>query len=58
MPTFDQYVAKHGEFGAQALIEQIELVSGIRANVEAPLPLDMRWSTAMQQSFPQQRLTA
>ena len=49
MPNFDQYVAKHGEYGAQALVEQVERVSGIRVSVEAPLPLEVRWEIAMQQ---------
>ena len=58
MLDFDQYVEKHGEYGAQALIEQIERTNGIRANAEAPLPLEVRWNTIMMTPLPQQQRLA
>jgi len=38
---FDAFVAKHGEVGAQALVENWEQYRGIRHT--APLPLEHRW---------------
>ena len=58
MLNFDQYVAKHGEYGAQAIIEQIERVSGIRNNIETPLPLEVRWHIVMDKPLPQQQRLA
>jgi hypothetical protein len=48
MPDFETYVARHGEFGVQAIIENIERKEGIRhADV---LPLEQRWNTLMQKT--------
>lgn len=59
MINFDKYVARHGEFGVQAIIERIERYEGIRASIDAPLPLEERWN-ALMRSPPaqQQRLAA
>jgi hypothetical protein len=46
MLDFDSYVARHGEFGVQAIVETIERKEGIRyAEV---LPLEERWNVLMQ----------
>lgn len=58
MLNFETYVARHGEFGAQALVEQIERTAGIRINIEAPLPLEVRWNIVMQKPLPQQQRIA
>ena len=45
MLDFDTYVARHGEFGVQAIVETIERKEGIRyAEV---LPLEQRWNALM-----------
>lgn len=41
MLHFDQFVARHGEIVAQALVENLERFEGIRSN--AALPLQQRW---------------
>ena len=59
MLDFNQYIARHGEYGVQALVEQIERTAGIHSNVEAPLPLETRWNAVMLAPVPtQQRLAA
>ncbi len=58
MLDFETYVARHGEFGVQALVEQIERTSGIHVNIEAPLPLEVRWNVVMQNPMPQQQRIA
>ena len=45
MPNFETYVMRHGEYGAQALVEQIERYEGIRARIA--LPLEERWNALM-----------
>ncbi len=56
MLDFDTYVARHGEFGVQAIVETIERKEGIRyAEV---LPLEERWNVLMQDFSFQQRLVA
>ena len=52
MPNFDTYVSRHGEFGAQALIERIERYEGIRASIV--LSLEERWNSLMNVSPVQQ----
>jgi len=52
MPNFDKYVSRHGEYGAQALIELIERYEGIRASIA--LPLEDRWNALMQDAPVQQ----
>lgn len=46
MPDFDKYVARHGEFGVQALIERLERYEGIRARIG--ISLEERWNALMQ----------
>ncbi len=58
MLNFETYVMRHGEYGAQALVEQIERISDIRLNKEAPLPLEVRWHIVMQKPLPQQQSMA
>lgn len=47
MLDFDKYVARHGEFGVQALIERIERYEGIRASIG--ISLEERWNALMQE---------
>jgi hypothetical protein len=53
MLDFDRYVARHGEFSVQAIIETIERKEGIR-HAEL-LPLEQRWNALMQDSSSGQR---
>lgn len=48
MPSFYEYMMRHGEFGVQAIVELIERNEGIRRN--SPLPLEDRWNAVMQPS--------
>ena len=41
MLDFEKYVARHGEFGVQAIIERWERYEGIRSS--AGVPLEDRW---------------
>jgi hypothetical protein len=41
MLQFEQFVAKHGEVVAQAILENLERYEGIRSNTAAPLK--QRW---------------
>jgi len=45
MPNFETYVARHGEFGVQAIIERLERYEGIRSN--AIISLEDRWHALM-----------
>jgi hypothetical protein len=56
MPNFEQYVARHGEFGVQAIIERLERYEGIHSRIGTPL--EERWASLMQADAPQQRLAA
>ena len=58
MLDFDTYVARHGEFGVQALIERLERYEGIRTSAELALSLEERWNAVMQLPTPQQRFAA
>ena len=58
MYEFEKYVARHGEHGTQAIIEQMERTAGIRNNIEAPLPLEVRWHIVMDKPLPQQQRLA
>ena len=55
MPSFESFVARHGEAFAQNLIENIERFSGIR--VRLGQPLEERWMMAME-CEPQDNLPA
>lgn len=46
MPDFESYVARHGEFGVQALLERIERYDGVRAAIGASL--EERWAAVME----------
>ena len=45
MPNFESFVARHGEFGAQSLIERIERYEGVR--MAASISLEERWKAVM-----------
>lgn len=47
MFDFNTYVARHGECGAQSLLEIIERREGLAANEAAPLLLEDRWNAVM-----------
>lgn len=42
MLDLNKYIARHGEFGVQAIIERWERYEGIHANTNAPL--EVRWA--------------
>lgn len=52
MPDFESFVARHGEPGAQALIENIERFSGVRLRLG--VPLEKRWRDAMSSALAQE----
>ncbi|MDX2027929.1 MAG: hypothetical protein SFW62_04780 [Alphaproteobacteria bacterium] len=54
MLQFDQFIARHGEAVAQALLENIERFEGVRADLASSL--EDRWLRVMQSS--DQRLAA
>jgi hypothetical protein len=60
MPNFETYVARHGEFGVQALIERWERYEGIRTSISTSL--EARWVAFMGNDnsliHDRQRLTA
>jgi hypothetical protein len=45
MLDFEQYVARLGEFGVQALIERLERYEGIRVSID--MSLETRWVALM-----------
>lgn len=47
MPDYHKYLMRHGEFGVQAIIEQIERSEGIRHTVI--MTLEDRWSALMRE---------
>jgi hypothetical protein len=55
MLDFDKYVARHGEFGVQAIIERLERYEGIRGQVGHCL--ETRWVALMQASAQPQTQT-
>jgi hypothetical protein len=57
MLDFSTYIARHGEFGVQALIERMERYEGIRT-AEIPLSLEDRWNAVMQLPSPPPRFAA
>jgi hypothetical protein len=56
MLDFDRYVTRHGEFGAQALIERLERYEGVSSYIGNSL--EDRWNMLMQGCPTQQRLAA
>ena len=61
MLDFNTYLARHGEFGVQAIVERLERYEGIRSGLLVA-SLEDRWNALMgndQQAFyGQQRLAA
>jgi len=55
MLQFDQFVARHGEIVAQAVLENLERFEGVRSNTA--IPLEQRWERLMG-FIPEQRLAA
>jgi hypothetical protein len=45
MLNFETYISRHGEFGAQAILERWERYQGIRVSTETPL--EVRWHVFM-----------
>ena len=45
MPNFESFIARHGEFGVQAIIERIERYEGLRAAIGTSL--EERWNRVM-----------
>ena len=45
MLDFDTYVARHGEFGVQALVERLERYAGVRPSIA--VTLEDRWMAVM-----------
>jgi hypothetical protein len=45
MPTFQSFIARHGEFAVQALIERIERYDGMRSADGSSL--EERWKAVM-----------
>lgn len=52
MLDFDKYVARHGEIGVQAIIEQFERYEGIRNNYGTSL--EDRWIRFIEMTSEQQ----
>jgi hypothetical protein len=49
MPNFESFVARHGEFAVQSLIERIERYDGVRS--AAGISLEERWKAVMTSHF-------
>ena len=45
MLHFEQFVARHGEVVAQAILENLERFEGVRSNTA--VPLEQRWENLM-----------
>jgi len=56
MLDFDKYVARHGEFGVQAIIERLERYEGIHGRIGTPL--EDRWNELMNSSAASQPMAA
>ena len=46
MPSFYEYMMRHGEFGAQDLVERLERYAGIKASVH--VSLEQRWAAVVE----------
>jgi hypothetical protein len=57
MLNFDYYVARHGEFGVQDIIERLERYEGINNRVVA-ISLEERWNALMGNTHSPQQLAA
>lgn len=51
MLDFAVLVARHGEYGVQAIIEQIERGEGIANRADFPIPLEDRWNAIMRSTL-------
>jgi len=51
MPDFESFLARHGEFGVQAIVECVEQQEGIRAS---GLSLEERWNALLRMEAPAQ----
>ena len=56
MLNFESFVARHGEFGVQALLERIERYEGTRP--ETGSSLEERWEAVMSNSRPVEKSAA
>lgn len=56
MLDFEKFVARHGEFAVQAIIEGLERHEGIYINRD--IPLEDRWNALMQSVPTQHRMAA
>lgn len=56
MPSFHDFVMRHGEHGAQALIEKLERYENVRARLG--VTLEQRWNEVMRPAGEPQRLAA
>jgi len=56
MLDYKQYLARHGEHGIQAIIEQVERCEGVRGNTT--IPLEERWMRVMQDNAQPQCVAA
>jgi len=57
MPNYTEFMMRHGEFGVQALLEQIERQEGVVISQDN-LSLEQRWETLMREASMQQRQAA
>ncbi len=46
MMNYEKFIARHGEYGVQAIVERIERYDGVKANDN--LTLEQRWNALMQ----------
>ena len=56
MTNFETYLARHGEFAIQAIIERLERDDGVTAQEAASL--EERWNALMQESPSQSQMVA
>jgi len=56
MANLESFVSRHGEFGAQALVERIERYEGIWPAIDATL--EDRWETIMEKNWPTEKRVA
>jgi hypothetical protein len=56
MPNFETYLARHGEFGVQAIVERLERYEGICSCVA--ISLEDRWNALMANDNEQKILAA
>lgn len=54
MLHYEDYIARHGEFGVQAIVERLERYEGVGHNIYSSL--EERWNSLMQSYLAQQCL--